>query len=243
MLVWLEAPITFHGDADEEPGAETGDVVVKLVQVDDGESASPADDVDGLNGKVKADGADVLTAAQASQIKRPRFERLSNDIDLVIKVKISLIEALTGFNLYFKHLDDRVIHVKSPPNTVFEPYSVILVDGEGMPLPHNPSKRGDLYVKLFIQMPTAAYVQELGGPKLKMISQLLPPPIHLQPSGLEELQRSDHFDHYDSILYDASKHKTRQQRYRSDHSHRQAYNEEPDEEEGGAQQGPGCRQM
>jgi len=242
MPVWHEgSKLTFHGDADEEPGLDTGDVVVKLVQVNEEETPENGTeaDSDGLNLKRKAASAYVLTAPTAAQIRRPKFERLSNDVDLVVALKISLIESLTGFSIYFKHLDDRVINVKSPLGQVFGPDTVLIVESEGMPLPHNPSKRGDLFVKVYIEFPTAAEIAALGAGKLKMLQQLLPAPMHVEPAGVDT--QSEHFDFHDLKVYDATKHKARQQQSYGGSSN-EAY-EEGDDDEQHQQQGPGCRQM
>jgi hypothetical protein len=99
-------------------------------------------------------------------------------------------QALLGFEYAFKHLDSRVVVVRSPAGHVVAPEEVMIVEGdhrlhefgcarwlgftvqvlwprtsrgccvcfnassgEGMPMFKNPMAKGDLYLKLNIQMP------------------------------------------------------------------------------------------
>jgi DnaJ-class molecular chaperone len=81
-------------------------------------------------------------------IKRPHFQRLKTGVDLVMEVSVSLQEALLGFRLAFRHLDDRVIVVESPAGHVLENDSILTVANEGMPLEHAPTQHGDLIIKV-----------------------------------------------------------------------------------------------
>lgn len=70
--------ITFHGEGDEEPGLEPGDVIIVLDQKD-----------------------------------HPVYQR--QDDNLVMKMKIKLVEALCGFKKTIQTLDNRTLIITSPP--------------------------------------------------------------------------------------------------------------------------------
>lgn len=85
----------------------------------------------------------------------PIFTRSpTNKNDLSMKRKISLREALTGFNYKFQHLDDRTIEVISPPGDIVSPGKTIKIPNEGMPF-LNDSRKGDLYITYEIEFPTS----------------------------------------------------------------------------------------
>ncbi|KAL0154948.1 hypothetical protein M9458_049211, partial [Cirrhinus mrigala] len=70
--------ITFHGEGDQEPGLEPGDVVIVL---------------------------DIK--------EHPVFQR--QDDNLIMKMKIKLVEALCGFKKTVRTLDNRMLLINSPP--------------------------------------------------------------------------------------------------------------------------------
>ena len=80
----------------------------------------------------------------------PRFTREDND--LVHTARITLLQALTEFTLELNTLDGRTLSI--PCNEVIRPNSHKVVRGEGMPLPKNPSQRGNLIVKFDIAFPS-----------------------------------------------------------------------------------------
>jgi len=107
--------------------------------------------------------------------------RLKNGTDLVFEKEITLIEALLGFEFAFKHLDDRVIVVKSPPGHVVAPDDVMIIEGEGMPIYRSPFQHGDLYIKLSVRMPKP---EELKNPKVQQaLRSVLPPAPPLPPEA------------------------------------------------------------
>jgi len=84
--------------------------------------------------------------------------------DLLIMQDVSLNQALTGFSLRFKHLDDRDVIIKTRPGEVIQsetkdpdtgrsmPY-MMMVPNEGMPSKGNPFVKGNLYVAFHIDFP------------------------------------------------------------------------------------------
>lgn len=159
--------ITFYNDADEEYGKEPGDVVVVLTPTRDDDTSESNEN-------------------NNTTTVRPKFMRLKNGTDLVIEKSISLIESLLGFTISIKHLDDRIIVINSPLNYICNNESIILCDGLGMPKDHGGY--GDLFIKLTVVMPTAAYVQSLGAGKQKMLRELLPPPINIIPNDTKSTE-------------------------------------------------------
>lgn len=81
--------------------------------------------------------------------------------DLVITQKISLVEALTGYTAQISTLDGRTLTV--PVNAVISPTYEEVVKGEGMPIPKEPSKRGNLRIKFNIKFPTRLTSEQKSG--------------------------------------------------------------------------------
>jgi DnaJ family protein A protein 2 len=80
------------------------------------------------------------------------FTREGND--LLVKVKISLTEALCGFDkVIVTHLDGRGIQVSNPAGTVIKPGMIKRIPNEGMPTYKRPDNRGDLYIEFDVEFP------------------------------------------------------------------------------------------
>eukprot|EP00262_Sarcandra_glabra_P008255 TRINITY_DN21586_c0_g1_i1.p1 TRINITY_DN21586_c0_g1~~TRINITY_DN21586_c0_g1_i1.p1 ORF type:complete len:343 (+),score=57.14 TRINITY_DN21586_c0_g1_i1:79-1107(+) len=78
------------------------------------------------------------------------FKRDGND--LIATQKISLVEALTGCTVQLTTLDGRSLTI--PINSIISPSYEEIVRGEGMPIPKEPSKKGNLRIKFNIKFPT-----------------------------------------------------------------------------------------
>ncbi|KAJ3853966.1 hypothetical protein EV368DRAFT_63652 [Lentinula lateritia] len=106
------------------------------------------------------------------------FERNGND--LLVKVKITLSEALLGFSrILLTHLDGRGIKVTSPPGKILQPDASIVIRGEGMPTYKRPDSKGDLFVLFDIEMPTESWLRSLDH---QALAKLLPPKkLEMQP--------------------------------------------------------------
>lgn len=88
------------------------------------------------------------------------FERSGSD--LLTTVKVTLSEALLGFNrILLNHLDGRGIQVASPPGKAIKPGQAIVLRGEGMPIYKKPDERGNLYVMLDVEMPDEQWLQRI----------------------------------------------------------------------------------
>ncbi|CAJ1978890.1 unnamed protein product [Sphenostylis stenocarpa] len=83
--------------------------------------------------------------------------------DLVVTQKISLPEALTGYTVHLTTLDGRNLTI--PINNVIHPTYEEVVPREGMPLPKDPSKKGNLRIKFNIKFPTRLTDEQKAGIK------------------------------------------------------------------------------
>ena len=79
-----------------------------------------------------------------------KFTRDSNN-NIIYAADISLRDALTGGLAEVPTIDGRKIKMRL--SGIVNPDSSQRIQGEGLPLPKNPSKRGDLIVKYNIQFP------------------------------------------------------------------------------------------
>lgn len=89
------------------------------------------------------------------------FKRDGND--LVVTQKISLVEALTGYTAQITTLDGRALSI--PINAVISPSYEEVVKGEGMPIPKDPSRKGNLRIKFNIKFPTKLTAEQKTGIK------------------------------------------------------------------------------
>lgn len=73
------------------------------------------------------------------------------------------MEALTGYTANITTLDGRNLTI--PINSVIHPTYEEIVPKEGMPIPKDPSKRGNLRIKFNIQFPTRLTSEQKFGMK------------------------------------------------------------------------------
>ncbi len=77
------------------------------------------------------------------------FERQDND--LYCAIPISITQAALGADLLVATLDEKKIKLKIPPGT--QNGKTMRIHAEGIPYLHNPNRRGDLFVKILVQIP------------------------------------------------------------------------------------------
>ncbi|XAR68813.1 hypothetical protein NMG60_11000184 [Bertholletia excelsa] len=94
------------------------------------------------------------------------FKRDGND--LTVTQKISLVEALTGYTAQITTLDGRNLTV--PINAIINPTYEEVVKGEGMPIPKEPSKKGNLRIKFNIKFPSRLTSEQKTGIKRLLTS-------------------------------------------------------------------------
>ena len=83
--------------------------------------------------------------------KHHLFQR--SGADLTYTADISLLEALTGFELLVNHLDGRKVLIKSKPGEIIKPGVMKTVKDCGMPFYDHPTNFGNLYIKFNIKFP------------------------------------------------------------------------------------------
>ncbi len=76
-------------------------------------------------------------------------------LDLLLTREITLLEALTGFELHVEHLDGRVLKIKSPVNHVTKPNDIQQIDDQGMPIKGRTHSHGKLFVRYEVKFPDA----------------------------------------------------------------------------------------
>ncbi|XP_057408803.1 dnaJ homolog subfamily B member 13 isoform X1 [Balaenoptera acutorostrata] len=94
----------------------------------------------------------------------PRFRRENDNLFFVNSIPLG--KALTCCTVEVKTLDDRLLNI--PINDIVHPKYFKKVPGEGMPLPEDPTKKGDLFIFFDIQFPT-----RLTPQKKQMLRQAL----------------------------------------------------------------------
>ncbi|XP_042485782.1 dnaJ protein homolog 1-like [Macadamia integrifolia] len=100
--------------------------------------------------------------------EKPHDDFTRDGNDLIVTEKIPLVNALTGHTVQLTTLDGRKLTI--PINNVIHPKHEEVVLGEGMPIPKDPSKKGNLRIKFDIKFPTRLTPEQKAG-----IKRLLPP--------------------------------------------------------------------
>lgn len=107
-------------------------------------------------------------------VEEPHEEFTRVGPDLSADLKVSLVEALTGFSrVVLTHLDGRGIHLDHPRGKVLRPQQVLKVPGEGMPIKRSEQK-GDLYLIVKIDFPENGWLKT--EEEFDALTKLLPPP-------------------------------------------------------------------
>lgn len=89
------------------------------------------------------------------------FTREGND--LIVTQRITLAEALTGYTVQLTTLDGRSLSI--PITNVIHPTYEEVVPREGMPIPKDPSKKGNLRIKFNIKFPVRLTAEQKAGIK------------------------------------------------------------------------------
>jgi len=89
---------------------------------------------------------------------------------LFMKKRLTLLEALAGFNFRVPHLDNRTLIIKSDEGTIVRPGDVKCVREEGMPEWKSSHIRGNLYVEFEVEFPAS---KSMANPARAALSKLL----------------------------------------------------------------------
>jgi len=146
--------------------------------------------------------------------------------DLIYIHKLTLSEALTGYEFTIKHMDDRILVVRSQPSEIVKPGSMRVIDGEGMPMHKNPFEKGRLIIKFDVVFPTEDQIPIANRKKLE---ELFPPKPKL-PKNLKSL--GEQIDECTALPYEAIED---QQRSANGHFQRMEDDDEEQDQPRGAQ--------
>lgn len=102
------------------------------------------------------------------QKEHPVFKREGNDLRM--KQRLTLGEALCGFQVVIEQLDGRKLVVKSAPGTMVKPGDIKCIVGEGMPIEGRAGKSGDLIIEFDIVFP-----ERLQDGQVADLMKILPP--------------------------------------------------------------------
>ncbi|KDO19151.1 hypothetical protein SPRG_15718 [Saprolegnia parasitica CBS 223.65] len=122
---------------------------------------------------------DIVFVVQEKQ--HAIFQRKGDN--LIMEKKITLVEALCGFETIVEHLDGRLLHVKTKPGEVIKPNQLKAVHGEGMPQHGNPFLKGELVILFKIEFPTSMSAYQVRA--LQSVF-ALPEPVRPRYSDSEE---------------------------------------------------------
>ncbi|GAB5034575.1 Hypothetical protein NocV09_02000250 [Nannochloropsis oceanica] len=144
----------------------------------DGGRVVLAGEAEGLGNTVPGD-----IIIQVRELKHPTFVR--RNADLLCEMKVSLTEALTGFERPLRHLDGRQLWVKGKAGQVTRPGSVWILEGEGMPLQGEPSSHGRLFIKFSVEFPVS--LAKMSKEEVERLKEILPKaPVFVKGEKAEE---------------------------------------------------------
>ncbi|KAM7262695.1 hypothetical protein ACFE04_000378 [Oxalis oulophora] len=112
------------------------------------------------------------------QKEHPKFTRKGDD--LIYEHKLSLTEALCGFQFILTHLDSRQLLIKSEPGEVIKPDQFKAINDEGMPMYQRPFMKGKLYIQFCVEFPDS-----LSPDQCKALEAVLPPRTSTQLTDME----------------------------------------------------------
>ncbi|CAK8691836.1 dnaJ homolog subfamily A member 1-like [Clavelina lepadiformis] len=145
--------VVFHGEGDQEPDLEAGDVIIVLVEKE-----------------------------------HSVFHRQNED--LLLKMDLSITEALCGFQRVIKTLDSREIVVSTLPGEVIKYGDIKCVIGEGMPIYRDPFQKGRMIVQFKVEFPPNHWTT---AQNIKKLERLLPPKDEvIMTDDMEEVGLQDY---------------------------------------------------
>ena len=120
--------------------------------------------------------------------KHDKFERTG--ADLTMTADISLLEALTGFQLLITHLDGRKVLITSKKGEIIKPGMMKTVKECGMPFYDHPTRFGNLYIKFNVKFP-----KSLKDEQKSAIKQLFPI-VLTQIKDMDKIKEKYHMTEY-----------------------------------------------
>jgi molecular chaperone DnaJ len=111
------------------------------------------------------------------------FER--SDTDLYCVVPISFTQAALGAEIFVRTLDGKKIKLKIASGT--QNGKILRIKGEGVPMLHGSGRKGDMYVKIFVEVPTKLNSKEKN--MLKEFSETHGESSEPKPYPLDQVRR------------------------------------------------------
>uniref|UniRef100_A0A8R1DQQ1 DnaJ homolog subfamily A member 2 n=1 Tax=Caenorhabditis japonica TaxID=281687 RepID=A0A8R1DQQ1_CAEJA len=147
--------------------------------------------------------------------------------DLHISKKLSVNEALCGYNFLIKHLDGHPLILRGKPGDIIRPGTVKGVVGKGMPNKKYPELKGNLFVEFDVGFPTDHFLEVENAYNIVRGCLPLSPKVNI-PVGAQEISIME----YDEKKYSRGR-------------GGDAYNEDSDDEQHEAHgaQGVRCQQQ
>eukprot|EP01041_Mallomonas_annulata_P002323 gene2323-4516_t len=105
-----------------------------------------------------------------NEIKHTIFQR--KNADLFLTMRISLKEALLGFEKVFKHLDGKEFWIRSRKGDVTAADDILVLKDMGMPVYGSASARGRLFIRMQVEFPKKMWLE---GEQKQMLERLLRP--------------------------------------------------------------------
>lgn len=99
--------------------------------------------------------------------KNSKFERVGDD--LYLSKKVTLIEALRGFEFNIDHINDHSITIKTPSNKIIKHNEKLKIPSLGMHHYRDSLSNGDLYIIFEVEFP-----KKLTENQIQLLEQALP---------------------------------------------------------------------
>jgi DnaJ family protein A protein 2 len=116
------------------------------------------------------------------QIKQKKHKTfLRRGADLFMEKNISLLDALTGVEFIFPHLDGRPIKIKSNPGEIISPDQMFTVEALGMPFHKKTYEFGNLIIQFKVIFP-----DHLEADHIDVLKKILPTKITRKSSKAED---------------------------------------------------------
>ncbi|EFJ24401.1 hypothetical protein SELMODRAFT_232411 [Selaginella moellendorffii] len=147
---------------------------------------------------------DVIFILQEKE--HSKFKRKGDD--LFTEHKLTLVEALCGFQFVLTQLDGRQLLIKSAAGEIIKPGQFKAVNDEGMPQHQRPFVKGRLYIQFSVDFPEP---RALNPDMLKTLESVLPPRPALQLTQVE-LDECEEATLHDVNIDEEMKSKHQQQR-------------------------------
>lgn len=107
---------------------------------------------------------------QVKQTRHSSFVR--KNADLLMDMSLSLREALLGFEKPIVHLDESIVWIHNKKGRVTGSGEVLVFEGQGMPVLNGGGRRGKLFVRVRLDMPSKMWL--LSEVEIELLETLLP---------------------------------------------------------------------